>query len=165
MPNMKFETLVDDFGPAVLNTAVRILRDRQKAQDVYQEVFMEIWRRWQKYDGKTKWQAYLYRVTVRKALKLARQPDAKTLSISYLETEVPVLNPQADTGAEELHNKILTCLKKLPQRQADVFTFSKIEGLKHREIADILGCSQQTIRTHLHRATKKIAKELKSYLE
>lgn len=40
---INFRALVDDYGPAVLNTAIRILGDSQKAQDVHQEVFLAIW--------------------------------------------------------------------------------------------------------------------------
>jgi len=55
-------------------------------------------------------------------------------------------------------------LARLPKRQADVFVLSRIEGLRHNEIAEILGCSQKTVRVHLHRAVKQLARELGDYL-
>jgi len=75
-----FKALINDYSAQVLNTAVRILGDAHKAQDVHQEVFLEIWRRWQKYDGRTNWTAYLYRTTVRKAIHLAKKSKAERLS-------------------------------------------------------------------------------------
>lgn len=58
MPNEKFRTLVNDYSARVLSIAVRILGDSDKAQDVHQEVFLAIWRRWHKYNGRTNWDGY-----------------------------------------------------------------------------------------------------------
>ena len=68
-----FENLVLKHGPQVLRTALRVLHDASLAQDVHQEVFLAIWRRWHRYNGSTNWPAYLYRATVRKALEVAQQ--------------------------------------------------------------------------------------------
>jgi RNA polymerase sigma factor (sigma-70 family) len=53
----------------------------------------------------------------------------------------------------------------LPQRQADVFVLARIEGLKPEKIAQILGCSQETVRVHLHRALNRLAREMSDYLD
>ncbi len=86
MQNRSFEALVNDYGAQVLGTAARILGDGQKAQDVHQEVFLEIWRRWHRYDGLINWQAYLYRVTVRKAIELAKRSRGRQLLEQQAET-------------------------------------------------------------------------------
>ena len=64
----------------------------------------------------------------------------------------------------ELQQMLARYLPRLPGRQIDVFVLSRIEGLKHNEIAEILGCSEQTVRVHLHRAVKRLARELSDYL-
>ncbi len=69
-----FENLVQEHGPQVLRTALRVLHDASLAHDVHQEVFLAIWRRWHRYNGDVNWPAYLYRATVRKALEVAQQP-------------------------------------------------------------------------------------------
>ena len=164
MPEISFKELVDDYSKAVMNTATRILRDRQKAQDVHQEVFLAILRRWHKYNGDMNWGAYLYRVTVRKAIESAR--DVKT--------EFPVEDeqklqtderPDESMRTAELQEKLVACLAQLPKRQADVFVLSRIEGLGHEKISEILECSKKTVRVHLHRALKHLAHELKDYLD
>jgi RNA polymerase sigma-70 factor (ECF subfamily) len=63
----------------------------------------------------------------------------------------------------ELQEVLARNLARLPKRQADVFVLSRIEGLGAGEIAEILGCSQQTVRVHLHRAIKRLARELSDY--
>jgi RNA polymerase sigma-70 factor (ECF subfamily) len=73
-------------------------------------------------------------------------------------------SPDEPLRTAELQQKLTGCLAKLPKRQADVFVLSRIEELKHKKIAELLGCSQETVRVHLHRATKRLARELSDYL-
>ena len=164
MQKINFRTLVNDYSAAVLNTAIRVLCDSQKAQDVHQEVFLAIWRRWHKYNGKTNWGAYLYRTTVRKAIESAKRSRAEQLVEHRPRNPITSERPDAHLRTAELKQKLVKCLGRLPERQADVFVLSRIEGLKHNKIAEILGCSQETVRVHLHRALKRLARELSDYL-
>jgi len=159
-----FKALINDYSPAVLNTAIRILGDGQKAQDVHQEVFLAIWRRWHKYNGKTNWGPYLYRTTVRKAIELARRSRAEQFVERQPRNPITGEKPDGRLRTAELKQQLVKCLAQLPKRQADVFVLSRIEGLKHNEIAEVLGCSQETVRVHLHRATKRLTSELSDYL-
>ena len=161
---ISFKALINDYGPAVLNTAIRILGDSQKAQDVHQEVFLAIWRRWHKYNGKTKWGAYLYRTTVRKAIEFAKRARNKQFVEQQHRNMITNERPDAPLRTAELKQKLIKSLGQLPKRQADVFVLSRIEGLEHNKIAEVLGCSQETVRVHLHRATKRLAHELSDYL-
>ena len=158
-----FKALINDYSTQVLNTAVRILGDTHKAQDVHQEVFLGIWKRWDKYDGQINWKAYLYRATVRKAIHLAKKMKAEQLleqQPEYTNKEVPDESLQV----AELQQKLAGCLAGLPKRQAEVFVLSRMEGLKAEQIAELLGCSQTTVRVHPHRAMKRLARELGDYL-
>ena len=74
-------------------------------------------------------------------------------------------SPENQLKVKELQEMITKGLLKIPDRQADVFVLAKIEGLKTEEIAEILQCSPQTVRVHLHRAVKQLAEELKDYLK
>lgn len=164
---MSFKVLVDSHSKAVMNTAIRIVQDHQKAQDVHQEVFLKILRRWHKFNGDVNWPAYLYRTTVRTAVEVARDsrgispPDpAMTAQLNPAKEE----RPDWRLRAAELQQKLVACLAKLPKRQADVFVLSRIEGLEYDRVAGILGCSKETVRVHLHRALKRLARELAEFL-
>jgi RNA polymerase sigma factor (sigma-70 family) len=159
-----FEQLVESHGRQVLNTALRILGDRQKAMDVHQDVFLAIWRRWHKFNGQTKWDGYLYRATVRKAIDVARKARNERLERQELESPATGQMPDAELRLAEMQKKLAKCLARLPKRQAEVFVLSRIEGLKAEEVARIVGCGRETVRVHLHRATKKLAEELGDYL-
>lgn len=163
MAKKDFRALINNYSAQVLNTAMRILGDTHKAQDVHQEVFLAIWRRWHKYDGQTNWKAYLYRTTVRKAIEFAKQSRTEC---SFGQQEYPDSKEKPDVRLRttELQQKLAECLAKFPKRQAEVFVLSRMEGLKAEKIAGLLGCSQNTVRVHLHRAMKRLARELSEYL-
>jgi RNA polymerase sigma-70 factor (ECF subfamily) len=162
--DIRFEKLVNAHGRDVLNVALRVLGDPETAKDVYQEVFLAIWRRWHTYDGTVNWVPYLYRVTVRKALELARARGPVAEAPEGYECESPGSDPDSALRLQDLQKKLTKSLAKLPKRQADVFVLSKIEGLDHSAIAETLCCSQNSVRVLLHRAVKQLAHELSEYL-
>ena len=164
MPDKNFEDLVNDHSRGVLNTALRILGCPDSACDVHQEVFLGIWQRWDKFDGQTNWQAYLYRTTVRKAIEYARK-SRKYIAEPTADIAASDQPPDAQIRVAELQQKLAVQLAKLPKRQADVFVLSKIEGLRSEKIAEVLGCSYNTVRVHLHWALKQLARRLSDYLE
>ena len=172
MSKQEFQALVNDYGTQVLSTAMRILGNSEKARDVHQEVFLAIWKRWHKYNGQTNWSAYLYRIAVRKAIEFAKQSKAeqsrRKVSLMGLRQQtnygISPENPDDPLRTAELQQMLARHLARLPKRQADVYVLSRIEGLRHDKIAEILGCSQNTVRVHLHRAVKQLAKGLGDYL-
>jgi len=159
-----FEELVNTHGRHVLNVALRTVRDAEMAKDVYQEVFLAIWRRWPQYTGPIHWGRYLYRVTVRKALELARGRRLAA-DLGDCEPESPGPEPESTLRLEDLQRKLTESLAKLPERQAEVFVLSRIEGLDHTEIAEILDCTPNSVRVSLHRAVKQLASEMSEYLD
>ena len=159
-----FNELIHKYSDVVLRTASRVLGNTQQAQDVHQEVFLEIWRRLDSYNGQTNWDAYLYRTTVRMAIRFAKKSRIEQSSEKQPEIVTCTDCPEASLRTAELQQKLTGCLAKLPKRQAEVFVLSRMEGLSTEKIAEMLGCSQKTIRVHLHRAMKRLARELKDYL-
>jgi len=165
--DQSFENLVNEHGGRVLRTATRVLRDVNLAHDVHQEVFLSIWRRWHKYNGQVNWTAYLYRATVRKALELARRRVVCSVHArASKETPYGVTTngPEDAMAANELQQRLAAALARLPQREADAFTLSRLERLETAEIARIMGCAEPTVRVHLHRAVTRLARELHPYL-
>ncbi len=157
-----FENLVQEHGSQVLRTALRVLHDASLAHDVHQGVFLAIWRGWHRYNGDVNWPAYLYRATVRKALEMAQQrPVCRTPAGAAKETSH---GPDGSLQVEELRQKLAAILARLPQRQADAFILARLEGLEAAKIGEIMGCSEQTVRVHLHRAMLRLARELDEYL-
>jgi len=161
----RFEQLVNAHGRDVLNVALRVCGDPETAKDVYQEVFLAIWRRWHTYNGTVNWGPYLYRVAIRKAVELARTRGPVAELPDGCESESSGPGPDAGLRLAELQTKLTRSLAKLPKRQADVFILSKIEGLDHSAIAETLCCSRNGVRVLLHRAVRHLAREMREYLQ
>ena len=68
-------------------------------------------------------------------------------------------------GWRTCRTELTESLAKLPKHQAEVFVLSRIEGLDHAEIAEILGCTTNNVRVSLHRAVKQLADEMSDYLD
>jgi RNA polymerase sigma-70 factor (ECF subfamily) len=147
----------------VLNVALRVLGDPEMAKDVYQEVFLAIWRRWHTYNGTVKWGPYLRRVTVRMALESARARRLAPASLEDGELVGPCGAPDAGLRLDEIQQRLTRALTRLPKHQAEVFLLARIEGLDHAVIAEILGCSRNSVRVSLHRAVKRLAREMGEY--
>ena len=164
MHSTQFKTLVEEYSGLVLNVAIRILGDAELAKDVHQEVFLAVWRTWDSFKKDTNWRGYLYRVTVRKAIEFARK--SKVISISEWQSDCPKSQERPDAAilTKELWQKVTDSLANLPEKQAEVFILSRIEGLAYKDIAKTMNCSEATIRVHLHRAMVRLARELKNYL-
>jgi len=163
LSDKRFENLVNEHGRQVLNTALRVLGDANLAHDVHQEVFLAIWRRWPSYNGQINWPAYLYRTTVRKALDVARRHKGSGRAGMSEQAEA-LGRPDDEMREAELQEELVTALAKLPRRQADVFVLRRLEGLGTDEVAQLLACSRQTVRVHLHRALRKLSREMRAYL-
>jgi RNA polymerase sigma-70 factor (ECF subfamily) len=147
-----------------MDVALRVSGDVHLAQDAYQEVFLAVWRRWSTYDGQVNWGAYLYRVTVRKALEVAKRRRAAA-SVPAGGSDCQNFEADLEKGLrlDELQQKLTESLAKLPKHQADVFVLSRIEGLSNPAIAEILGCTRNRVRVSLHRAVKRLAREMGTY--
>ena len=165
MAKILFKELVEQYSTPVLRSAFRIVGNHQCAQDIHQEVFLAILRRWDKFNGQTNWGAYLYRVTVRRAMEFVKRSKIPVERVDSPEDwAITKENPVALLRSKELQQELLRRLSKMPKRQADVFVLSRIEGLSDKQIAEIMGIAAQTVRVHLCRALERLRSELKGFL-
>lgn len=164
LPDKGFTKLVDEHSRLVLSAAFRVLGNAAAAEDVHQDVFTAIWQRWESYNGDTSWPAYLYRCAVRKAIDYAKA-SRQTRNIDAI-SEPAAADSNADSRAitTEMKDKLTDCISKLPHNQAEVFVMNRIDGKSYLEIAEVLQCTVQTARVHMHRALKQLAKDFKVYL-
>lgn len=165
MHTTQFKTLVEEYSGLVLKVAIRILGNADMAKDVHQEVFLAVWRTWDSLKKDTNWRGYLYRVTVRKAIEFARKSKVIPIAEGHSDCSKSQDRPDAAILTKELWQKVTDSLANLPEKQAEVFVLSRIEGLEYKDIAEAMSCSEATIRVHLHRAMMRLSKELKNYLE
>jgi RNA polymerase sigma-70 factor (ECF subfamily) len=170
-----FRLLVDKYQVLVFNTCIGFVGNRQSAEDLSQEVFIETYRSINKFRGDAKLSTWLYRISVNKSLNYIRDHKKHNLVRSLerffygekeesLEVEDYVFGT-ADAPLEqqqhalELHKAIST----LPDNQRIAFTLNKFDDLSYKQIAEVMDVSLSTIESLIHRAKKNLQKRLAAY--
>jgi RNA polymerase sigma-70 factor, ECF subfamily len=149
-----WDQIVADHGPAVVRLARRILGSAPDAEDVVQEVFLEVFRLRQKQQINN-WAGLLHRMTTHRALDRLRRRH-RTQPLSGLEFRDPGDGPLETLVAGELAERLRVAIAQLPAGQASVFSLRYFDERSYDEIAEILGIEPGAVGVALHKARVKL---------
>ncbi|MFT4761260.1 MAG: RNA polymerase sigma-70 factor (ECF subfamily) [Paraglaciecola sp.] len=136
-------------------TAYRYLNDGEKAKDIAQDAFVELWNRRDTLTITTGLKAYLRRAVVNKCLNYINRERRIDFSEPALLPETPTqLSAVEDLEAADLQKTIQTAIDTLPERCRIIFCMSRFDEKLHREIAADLNISTKTIENQITRALK-----------
>ena len=161
--NTAFEALVRRYRAPVYRIAVRILTDPGSAGDTAQEAFITAWRRLHDIKAEQAFAAWLYRITVTRALSAAR---ARQPQVPLDETAA---GPDRSAGPGEhalaggLRAALRCALNHLTPEQRACWILREMEGMSYEEVATILHTTPGAVRGRLHRARSQLAEELKAW--
>lgn len=154
-------TLYERFKAPLFSLALRYTYNFAAAEDVIQDVFVKVFTNIHTLDEDKAFVGWLYRIAVNTSLSYLRSHKKlkqKTIPLEDVQAFVADSQPPV-TDKEE--NKVLEqTIQKLPPKLKSVFLLHDVQGFKHREIADILGCSVGTSKSQLFKARKRIRKLL-----
>lgn len=136
----------------VLRTVFLVVGERESARDVTQEAFIRLLRNWKKVSTYDRPDAWIRHVAVRLAVQLVRRRRLQ-------EQLAPVAEP--DDTLDPTVWDVQHAVRELPAMQRAAVALFYFEDRPSTEIADILDCSESTVRVHLHRARRKLATALK----
>lgn len=175
-----FEELVLRYQPLVAKTCLGFVNSHADAEDLTQEVFLEVYQSLPKFRGQSQFSTWLYRISVNKSLNFIRQQKRHkgVRSIEFFftregdteERELPIAAPQADLTdwpLEQKENKkiLKLAINGLPKNQRTAFVLSKYQQMGYKEIAQVMDMSLSAVESLLFRARrnlqKTILKELK----
>ena len=168
-----FTKLVDEWQDMVYNTAVSIVQNAADADDITQEVFIQVYKSISSFKGDSKFSTWLYRITLGKALdhekKKKRQKRfgfVKSLFGGGEDEQVHAVefnHPGVQLEKKEKANELFNALKLIPDNQRIAFTLHKLEGQSYREIAEIMNTSLYAVESLIGRAKTNLKKELNKY--
>lgn len=157
----------------VYNTALGILQNTADAEDVAQEVFMQVFESIGTFKGDAQISTWLYRITVTKCLDHLRKKSrkkrwAKVYSLFGQQNELIIDPPDFHHPGVALANKeradmLFKAIARLPDSQKAAFVLHKLEGLSSKEIAGILDASVSAVEGLLHRAKQNLKQQLEDY--
>ena len=169
-----FSTIVAEHQDMVLNTCYRFVLNREDAEDIAQEVFLEAYRSLESFRQESKLSTWIYRIAVTKSLDHLRKKKRKK-RFSSLKRVIGVNNPveeitlpSQETPAEvfsgsERAEILQNALDSLPDNQKTAFLLSKYDGYSNQEIAEVLHTTVSAVESLVHRAKKNLQKKLEKY--
>lgn len=172
-----FAELVDKFKQPVINLAYRTLHDLTEAEDLAQNVFVQVYKSAARYEPSAKFSTWLFTITRNLCLneirRRARHP-ADSLDQPAAEMDDHPLRQVEDKGVAsppeqllrgELEEKVERALAELPENQRTALLLCRQEELSYEEIAEVLGCSLSATKSLIHRARETLKARLKPYLQ
>jgi RNA polymerase sigma-70 factor (ECF subfamily) len=169
-----FRMVVEKYQKMVLNCSYKFLRNRESAEDITQEVFLQVFESINSFRADSKLSTWIYRITVTKSLnhlKSLKRKKRFAMLISLFgedEVEQRITAPENMSPIKELENQdrarvLSLALDKLPENQRIAFTLSKNNEMSYEEISLILNTSISSVESLIHRAKTNLKKILFIY--
>lgn len=170
-----FDQLIDAYQQKVFGTCISFIPNKEDAEDVAQEVFLEVFKSISKFKSNAKLSTWIYKITTNKCLEFIRKKKTKkrfafmqTLSADDLPIAMTPYFVEINHPGILLENKektalIFKAIDTLPAQQKVIFTLAKIDGKRYQEIVEITGKSLSSVESVLFRAKKNLQKKLANF--
>jgi len=169
-----FSILVDSFSGKIFNTCINLVRNKEDAEDLTQEVFTAIYLHLDNFKGNSKLSTWIYSLTLNKSKEFLRKKTRKKRFGIFTTIEkdnsdaLPINIINFDHPGVQLENKeraalFYKALDQLAENQKNAFILHKIEGVSYAEIADVLETSIPSVESLMFRAKKKLKALLNEY--
>jgi RNA polymerase sigma-70 factor (ECF subfamily) len=172
-----FRELFEKHGRAIVNFAYNFVGSKSRAEELAQDVFLQVYRAGARYEPHAKFTTWLYRIATNACLNEVRRPERRyrtrplehEAEDSRERGEIAFPDPDALSGesalaGRELEARIREVLGALPENQRAALVLSRVDGLSYREVADTLECSESAVKSLVFRATATLRKELEEFL-
>jgi RNA polymerase sigma-70 factor (ECF subfamily) len=172
------EEAFEEYALRVYHLARRMLGNAADAEDVAQDVFLQVVRKLPTFRGDAAFSTWLYRVTVNAALAYRRkraQQETQTLPETpedfredgkhHAPIRPWMIQPSQQALSQEAHEHIEKAIAGLPEIYRDVYVLADVEELPNAEIAEMLGLNLAAVKSRLHRARLLMRKALAPYFE
>jgi RNA polymerase sigma-70 factor (ECF subfamily) len=161
--------IYDKYHKKVYRIAYGVVRQREDALDIVQEVFIKLFRSIKNFQGRSHFYTYLYRMVMNTAIDHARKSGKKFASSldeegSFEPSDGVEKGPERVFLQKELEERVKRAMDKLPAEQKAALIFRDMEGLSYQEMAEAMGCSIGTVMSRLHYGRKKMQELLKNYV-
>ena len=173
--NKAHAQLLEEYQQKVFATCISFVPNQEDAEDIAQEVFVEIFNSTEKFKGESKLSTWIYRIATNKCLEFIRKKNAKKrfgFMQSLMGNDLPIDRSSYFTEFNhpgvQLENKekteiLFAAIHKLPEAQRVVYTLNKIDDLSYKEVSEITDKSVSSIESLLFRAKKNLKTLLYEY--
>ena len=172
---LAYSSLLDDFQQKVFATCISFVPNTEDAEDIAQEVFVEVFNSIHKFKGDSKLSTWIYRITTNKCLEFIRKKNTKK-RFAFLQSITGNAIPMDKTAYftemnhpgvvlenKETSETLFYAINQLPEAQRVVFTLHKIDGKSYKEISEITNKSLSSIESLMFRSKKSLQKLLENF--
>lgn len=165
-----FRVLVERYQGRVFRLALRVMRDEEQARDVSQEAFLKVYRSIDRFEGRSSFYTWLYRLVMNLCLDMKRR-DKSGRHVEWneevaLDTEgevsgpAPLAAPAQSLERAELRESMRKAIDGLPDDARRTFLLREVDGLSYSEIATALEIPKGTVMSRLHYARRRLREAL-----
>jgi len=169
-----FEKLVHDYDAKIMQLIFNMVNDTEDTKDLYQEVFIKAFQSIKTFRFRSEFYTWLVRIAINTCINFRKRnsyrrhesidndwdEDEKSWKISLTAGDG---NPEQLLIRNELNKQIQQSINQLSTRQRSVFVLKHYHGYKLKEIADMMNCSEGTVKNYMFRAVQKLKKLLQDY--
>ena len=172
-----FDVLVDRYQTRLLNFIYRTIGDRERAEDLVQEVFIRVHRHLARFDQGKKFSTWVYTIASNLAKNELRNRSRnpivlfQTLTAEWDDEERPLEFEDSTARPDDLYRKrhvrllVEQTVARLPEHHREVFVLRELEGRSYEEIAEITHCNLGTVKSRLNRARSSFAEIIEPALQ
>lgn len=162
--------IFDKYHKKVYRIAYGVVRHREEAFDIVQEVFIKLFRSIKNFKGRSQFYTYLYRMVMNTAIDHARKAGKQFISSldeegSFEPFDNVERGPERMLLQKELEGRVKLAMDKLPAEQKAALIFRDVEGLSYQEMSEAMGCSIGTVMSRLHYGRRRVQELLKDYVD
>jgi RNA polymerase sigma-70 factor, ECF subfamily len=172
-----FQEIFRKFSPRVLQYARRFIASEARAEELTQDVFVQVFRFRRRYRPQSKLSTWIYTIATNVCLNELRRPERR-LRVDLWDRrnaeedsrEGPPLpdpsarTPEENTSARELSRRLEAAVGDLPPKQRAALLLSRVDGLAYKDVGEALGCSEGAVKALLFRATQSLKQSLKEFV-
>lgn len=161
-----FEELIKDYKKMAYNIALRVLRNKEDAEDISQEALIKVFKNISSFNMKSSFKVWLYRIVMNTCFDFKRKKNIVTYSIdkplendeNEIMHEIPdnTYNPDIVIQNELESQMLYDSIDSLDEDFRIVIVLRDIQGLSYRDIASVLSCNEGTVKSRLNRARNKL---------
>jgi RNA polymerase sigma-70 factor (ECF subfamily) len=161
--------IYDKYHTKVYRIAYGVVRQKEDALDIVQEVFIKLFHSIKNFKGRSQFYTYLYRMAMNTAIDHTRKGGKRFVSSldeegSFEPSDGAEKGPERILLQKELEQRVKVAMDKLSAEQKAAIIFRDVEGLSYQEMAEAMGCSIGTVMSRLHYGRKRMQEFLKDYV-
>jgi len=164
-----FDRLVAEYSQTVVGTCYNYLNNAEDAEDVAQEVFLEVYKSIHQFRKEADLNTWIYRICINKSLDLLRKRGRKkrinNLKNLFMFRNKSASSPHQQLEEEERKKILQEQIALLAENQRIALVLSQYDKLNNRKIAEIMAVSESAVESLLHRARVNLRKNLAKYFE